>query len=124
MKKLIFRQTSLKRLLRCPYKFYLRNILRVRVPISSYAFLGGTIHLPLAENAAQKIATRKDLPLEQVLTSFIEAFDAKRFLSLPLEDEPAPEGIIWEEPQNFTRDVGLLLLKTYHYPYLALSEDR
>jgi len=111
--RIIFRQTTLKRFLRCPYQYYLQNIKGVRIPMPSYVFLGGTIHLPLAENAMQKVKTREDMALSDILDLFSDAFDSRQFL-LNAEESEMPTGIIWEEPEGQTKDVGILLLKEYH----------
>lgn len=78
--------------MKCPLHFYFRYVEGLRVPMPPAVTLGKAVHSALETNFRQKIQSRKDLPINDVLDSFSDSFDAVDEETLWSEDE-SPEKV-------------------------------
>lgn len=96
--------TQLKTFLRCPLKYSLKYIEKIEVPYPSALTLGRSVHYALEENYMQKLDTKRDLPLEQLLEFFSDGWEQ----GLPYTDFGEHEN------PGSIKDDGVKLLKVYH----------
>lgn len=73
----------------CPKKYEYRYVLEIPVPGKAELVFGVSLHAALETNFEQKIETRRDLPLEQVLEAFRNELE-KGLASVPEEDLRGP----------------------------------
>ncbi len=95
--------TSLKMFLRCPYQFFCRYVLGLKIQPGSALTLGKSVDTGLKINYEQKIESHEDLPEEDILGIYSSEFDS-------LESET-----LWEEGEDkgAIKDIGIGCLKAF-----------
>lgn len=95
--------TSLKMFLRCPYQFFCRYALGLKMQPGSALTLGKSVDIGLKMNYEQKIESHEDLPEEDILGIYSSEFDS-------LES-----GTEWEanEDKGAIKDTGIGCLKAF-----------
>lgn len=95
--------TQIHTYLQCPARYYFRYRLGLRAPLSSALAFGRAFHAALEHNFAQKMETRRDLPVDEVRGVFAAKLE-----------EMAPE-VRWEEGESLAQllDQGADLLGQY-----------
>lgn len=102
--------SKLSLLLRCARAFDFRYIQKLRTPLQSFLYLGGSCHFALAENFRFKINAKKDMSLEKLLDCFSDAWGNGSYF----EDEE-PGEVDWQgEDPGYVKDVGVEILRSYH----------
>jgi len=90
---------------RCPRQWYFRYVKGLKIPPSGALILGGSYHSALEGNFRQKVTSHTDLPVDDCLDIFSDAWDIR------LSRE---EDIDWkEERPGDVKDMGTGLVKTY-----------
>lgn len=107
---LTLRYSQLALLARCPKAFEMRYVQNITTPRPSYLVLGSGCHYALAKLYQHKIDRESDMPLPDWLDLFCDAWDNQVFGP---EDEDKVIPVIWDEPKNELKDVGISLLKSY-----------
>ncbi|MEM4626443.1 MAG: PD-(D/E)XK nuclease family protein [Candidatus Bilamarchaeaceae archaeon] len=98
------RASSINTYIECSAKFYFQNIEQVQVPNKPALAFGASIHKALETNFKQKVATRKDLPLEEVKEVFSDTLD-NEFQNVEPND--------FEEKPGAYKDSGIELVEKY-----------
>lgn len=89
--------------LRCGAQYYFRYILGLKCPPKSAMTFGSSVDAGLNFNYSQKIQSRKDLKVNEVLDAYSTAFDlGKSETEWEKEEDPAE-----------IKDTGIVLLKKY-----------
>ena len=89
---------------RCPRQWYYRCVKGLKVPPSGALIEGSCYHTALEANFKQKIVTMEDLPVEQCLDAFSDAWEAR------LQQEE----IEWEDKKpGQLKDEGIKLVGAY-----------
>lgn len=97
--------SRIKMFLRCPLQFCFRYIEGIRIPADGALLLGKSVHKALEVNYKQKIATRVDLPVEQLYEIHATSFDEMK----------AAEEVVFDEDEDpgKLKDCGVACLKAY-----------
>jgi hypothetical protein len=100
----------------CPRKYEFRYVKKVVRPVASWLFLGTCAHNAVGYNLGQKIETREDLPIEEVVQRFSDVWDKKDPTNgRPAYSESAESvGIDWKgDDQGLLKDTGIESVKSY-----------
>ena len=90
---------------RCPRSWYFRYVLGKKMRPSGAMIEGSCYHSALEVNFKQKIVTRVDLPIEECLASYSDAWEAR------IKGEPE---IDWEDKTpGALKDEGVQLVRAY-----------
>lgn len=68
--------TSLQTFLRCGHQWYLANVVRLKSPPNVRQVLGIAAHSAVEHNMAQKVVSKTDVPLQEMVDVFSDNFDA------------------------------------------------
>ena len=102
-----YHQSQINMFLKCGLQYEFRYIQGIIVPPQAALTVGGAVDVGVTRNLVQKVKSRKDLPVSDVLDAFSTEFDAR-----------APE-TDWEgEDRGEQKDLGARLVKAHH-EYLA-----
>lgn len=96
--------TQLSMYLRCPLQYFFRYVCGLKTPPTGDMALGRTVHEAIAENYRQKIKSRQDLPLAQVVDIFSDRWEHQG-------EETAFDD---DENPGFLKDDGVKLVTLYH----------
>ncbi len=90
--------------LKCPLHYYFRYIEGLKIPPRSAMILGTSVHAALEHNFKQKIESKKDLKVNDLLDVYSTSFDLAK-----------PE-TLWEKDENPSeiKDSGIDLVRAYH----------
>jgi len=90
--------------MRCPLQYYFRYCLGLKIPPTGAMTLGRTVHETLETNFVQKVDTRTDLGLDEMVDTFSDRW------SLNIPDTQ------WQEMDSpgQLKDDGVGLVETYH----------
>lgn len=94
--------TSLQTFLRCGHQWYLANVVQIKSPPNVRMVLGISAHLAVEHNMAQKIVSREDVSLFEMLDVFSDNFDAH-------VDEVEDD-----EDHGKAKDDGVKLVRLHH----------
>src|SRR5437879_7335485 len=98
--------TRISMYLRCARQYYFRYIEGLKVPPSSAMKLSGVGHSVIEHNYRQKVATLKDLPLDEMTDRYATEWkDGLEREPVVFEQDETPEGV---------RDQGILAVKAHH----------
>ena len=89
---------------RCARQYYFRYIKGIRIPTAHMLTLGSSYHSALATNYKQKIVSKMDLPVQEIVEAFSDDFD-RRALDKEIEWFGNRPGAI--------KDIGIPLVKKY-----------
>lgn len=101
-----FSASSVSTFMRCAKQWEFAYIHELKRPPSIRMVLGTAAHAAAEVNFSQKIETREDLPLDDVLDVFSDAFDSGVYEAIVDPDEP-------EKPGD-AKDSGIKTLTVYH----------
>jgi len=103
-KTLSFSQINM--FLKCPRQHFYRYLQGIRTPTSGAALQSQVWHATLERNYRQKITSRRDLPLKQLLSFYAERFDE----AVHIED------LVLHPDENLDRlkDQGLAIAAAHH----------
>lgn len=96
--------TQMKMYLRCPLQYQFRYIDGLKIPPVSAMTLGKSIHSALEVNYSQKIKSKVDLKIEQVIDAFSDYWNQKSKETIFEKDEKPGE----------VKDDGIKLINVYH----------
>lgn len=88
----------------CPMRYYFRYIKGLKIPPPWAIPLGKSVHQGIGYNLKQKIQTRQDLPLPQVLDAYDFAFESQTQGEVDWQDKK--RGIV--------KDMGVGLVSLHH----------
>lgn len=94
--------TQLNMYLRCPAQYYFRYIEGLVIAPNAAMTKGWTVHKGIEENYKQKIETKKDMRLEDILEFTATVFEEKA------------EETEWDEDKGKTKDEAIQLISLYH----------
>ena len=100
---LVFSSSSLTTLLRCGQQWKFGYVDRIKSPPNIRALIGTATHEAAEVNMRQKITSKVDLPVDDLLDAYATRFDAEA----PLIESP-------QEPVPAAKDSGAKLVKLYH----------
>ena len=109
---MILRQSSINTYLNCPAQYKYRYIDGLVIPPGSAAKQGTAFHTGLDVNYKQKINTKKDLPLDEVLDATSTAFDQVFSEEVYWNNEEKGEGL--DKVKGNLKDETIGILKKYH----------
>lgn len=89
---------------KCPLHYYFRYIEGLKIPPRSAMTLGTSVHAALEHNFKQKIESKLDLPVDEVLDAYSTSFDLAKPETLWDKDESPAE----------IKDNGIELVRAYH----------
>lgn len=98
--------SQIKLYLECPRKYAFKYIERIRTPSGTAAFLSKVWHSVVEHNYRQKIETRVDLSLEEMLDVYASTFNA-RALTEEIRYQPG-------ETLGAAKDLGLKVTRIHH----------
>ena len=101
---LVLSASSIGTYLRCGYQWYVAYVLRVKRPPTVKQVIGIATHDAVELNYRQKLDTRIDLPVTDVLDAFSDSYDMKSLDVEPDDDEDPAKG----------KDSGISLVRLYH----------
>ena len=84
--------SQVKTFLGCSARWYFKYFVGLPEPKTGSLALGTAVHQALGKNFQQKIASREDLPVEEVEQAFGEAFDEAGEAPCALASEAAQKG--------------------------------
>jgi putative RecB family exonuclease len=96
--------TQLSMYLRCPLQYFFRYACGLKTPPTGDMTLGRTVHEVIAENYRQKMKTRQDLPVSQLVDMFSDRWEHQI-------EETAFDG---EDKPGLLKDDGIRLVGLYH----------
>jgi len=88
----------------CGMRYYFRYVLGKKIPPPWTFALGKSCHQGLQYNFQQKITTRKDLPLSQVLDAYDFAFEVQKQQEVDWQDKKPGK----------VKDIGVKLVSLHH----------
>lgn len=89
--------------MRCPQQWYYRNALGLKAQPAGAAILGSAFHKAIETNYREKMLSREDMAVADVLDVFSTEFD-----------EASPEAVWYNETVGEAKDSGVRLLTEYH----------
>jgi len=102
--EIILSPTQINMFMRCQYQWYLRYVEGLKIPPKPDMVVGSAFHKAMEENFQNKVETQEDLPTDEVLDRYDEAFNEK------LEEvEEKPE----EKQLGQLKDSGYSITKEY-----------
>jgi len=96
--------TQLNTYLRCPLQYFFRYTCHLKTPPNGDMTLGRTIHEVIAENYRQKMRTRQDLPVSQIVDMFSDRWE-HQVEEVAFDDQ---------DKLGLLKDEGIRLLDLYH----------
>jgi hypothetical protein len=103
--------SSFAMLRRCPYQWQQRYIHGRRERPAEAPVMGTAVHAALERNFAQKIQTRLDLELKDLLEWYLDEGFSRTVYE---EQEKANEEILWDTGPETTRQRGKFIVAAYH----------
>lgn len=98
-----YHQSSIIMFQKCPRQYMYRHLMGLRLPPNAPVTMGRAVHIGTDANFEQKIDTKTDLSVQEVLDAYSTAFDKEA----PITD--------WEgEDSGKLKDQGALMLKVFH----------
>ncbi len=97
-----YHQSSIGQFLKCPKQYMYRHMMNLVLPPKAALTLGGSVDVGATANYKQKIETKKDLPLSDVLDIFSSEFD-KRSIETDWDGEDSGK----------QKDLGSKMLKVF-----------
>jgi len=98
--------TQLNMLWRCPRQYEYRYVKEIILPPTAFVFLGGSIHIPLEKNYQQKVESKQDLPLNDILDIFSDSWEKREASEI--------QEVNWEDkPEAQLKDLGVELITLY-----------
>lgn len=101
---LVLSASSVGTYLRCGQQWYFAYVMRIKRPPTVKQLIGIATHDAVETNYTQKMETRTDLPVSDVLDAFSTSYDMKSTEVEPEEDEDVGAG----------KDSGVQLVRLYH----------
>lgn len=98
-----FHQSSINMFLKCPKQYEFRHIQGLVLPPKAALTLGGAVDTAVTKNLKQKIESKTDLAVDDVLDVFSSDFDKR-----------APDTNWDEDDAGKQKDLGVKMLKVYH----------
>lgn len=102
--KILLRPSEVNCYVQCSAKYRFQYVDRIQVPKALALAFGSSVHSSLEKNYRQKIETREDLSVEEVVQEFSDAFDR--------ETQEVEKVELLEEPES--KDIGIKLVGCYH----------
>ncbi len=102
--QILLSPSQINMFLRCQYQWYLRYVEGHKVPPKVEMLVGSAFHKSMEENFRQKIETKEDLPLQDVLDIYDTAFNERLE---EIEDKPEDKVL------GGLKDSGYLITKEY-----------
>ena len=109
--------TQLAMMLKCPRQYYYRYIEGVRTPANGALILGSAGHSACEANYSEKIHTKRDLPVEQLIDVFATAFDYKKANEDVVLGSKEPK---WGE----LKDLGVKMVKLFREEVAPQNQPR
>jgi len=105
--------SSLAMARRCPYQFQQRYIRGLKERPGEAPVTGTAVHTALERNFEQKIASREDLPLSELIEWY---WDIGWPTTVQIEQARAEDEVSWDEGSgpDFARERGRAMLTAYH----------
>lgn len=100
--------TSVTQFLRCPEQWRRRHILGERLPPSAGIVRGKADHAAHEANFAQKIYTRADLPVSDVLDAYADKWMHE------IDDAGGPSELDGDDDLAKVKDIGAKVVSAYH----------
>lgn len=107
-----YHQSMVNMFLRCPQQYKYRYVDNLVMPSSAMAKQGTSFHAGVDHNYGQKVESKKDLPLDEVLDAVATTFDKVFSEETQWGDEEKSEGI--ENVKGVLKDETILITEKYH----------
>lgn len=98
-----YHQSEIQTFLKCGKQWEFRYVQKIRTPPKAALTLGGAVDVGVSHNLAQKVQSKTDLPLNDVLDAFSSEFDSR-----------APETEWDESDAGAQKDMGAMLVRAHH----------
>lgn len=101
---LVLSASSVTTFLRCGRQWYYAYVAEIKSAPTVRQVLGIAVHAAIETNMFQKLQSHLDLPVDQVLDSFSDAFE-----------HDATDIETFDEPRDKAKDSGVALLRKHHF---------